>query len=226
MTRFDRSITALLLAVAVPVASAGCSSWSNKARGAVIGAGAGGAIGAAVGSRVGSTAKGAVIGAAVGGAAGAIIGHQMDQQAKELAMEVEGARVERIGEGIVVTFESGILFPYDSDQVLAAGRDNLGNLAESLQKYPKTEVLIVGHTDARGSDDYNQGLSNRRADSAADYLVAQGIARNRIRIEGRGEAEPIATNDTDEGRQLNRRVEIAIFASQALQDEARRQAGN
>ena len=226
MTRFERSVTTLVLAVAVPLASAGCSTWSNKAKGAVIGAGAGGAIGAAVGSRVGSTAKGAVIGAAVGGAAGAVIGHQMDQQAKELALEVEGARVERIGEGIVVTFEDGILYPYDSDVIMQNGRVNLQKLAASLEKYPKTDVLIVGHTDARGSDSYNEGLSQRRAASAANYLAAQGIARSRIRTEGRGEVEPIASNDTDEGRQLNRRVEIAIFASEALQEDAKRQSGS
>ena len=220
----NRRIPALALAVAIPFAGlSGCASMSKTTQGAVIGTAAGAAIGGAVGAKVGSTAKGAVIGAVVGGTAGAIIGNQMDKQAEELAYDIEGARVERIGEGIVVTFEDGILFPYDSDQVLAAGRQNLVELAASLEKYPNTEVLIVGHTDSRGSDAYNAGLSQRRAESAAAYVAAQGIARARIRTEGRGETEPIDTNDTDAGRQLNRRVEIAIFASEEYREQLQQQ---
>jgi len=134
-------------------------------------------------------------------------------------MEIPGARVERVGEGIVVTFDSGLLFAYDSDNIQGNARTNLTNLAESLQKYPKTEVLIVGHTDATGSDTYNQGLSDRRASSSATYLVSQGIERSRIRTAGRGETEPIDTNDTETGRALNRRVEVVIVAGDALKKE-------
>lgn len=201
----------------------GCSTWENmgnRERGAVIGAGAGGVAGGVIGNQVGNTAAGAIIGAAVGGAAGAIIGHQMDQQAEELD-DIAGADVQRVGEGIVVTFDSGILFDFDSDALKANARSNLSELAQSLQRHPDVDVLIVGHTDAVGSDDYNMNLSYRRANSAAQYLQGQGISSGRIETAGRGETEPIASNDTDAGRQENRRVEVAIFASEDLQDEAR-----
>ena len=197
-----------------------CSSMSQTQKGAVIGAAGGGAAGAIIGKKMGSTAKGAIIGAAVGGTAGAIIGSRMDKQAEELAMEIPGARVERAGEGIVVTFDSGLLFAYDSDAVTGAARSNLTNLAESLKKYGDTDVLIVGHTDATGSDTYNQGLSERRASSAARYLVSQGVNNTRMRTTGRGELEPIDSNDTPSGQALNRRVEIVIVAGAALKQDA------
>jgi outer membrane protein OmpA-like peptidoglycan-associated protein len=144
----------------------------------------------------------------------------MDKQAEELAMEIPGARVERVGEGIVVTFDSGLLFAYDSDAITGAARDNLTNLAESLRKYSDTDVLIVGHTDATGSDSYNQGLSERRAASAAAFLASQGVTRTRVQTTGRGETEPIETNDSAEGRTQNRRVEVVIVANQQLRQSA------
>ena len=193
---------------------AACASMSRQEKGAVIGAGAGAAAGAAVGKATGSTARGAIIGAVVGGTAGAIIGHQMDQQAKELADELPNAKIERVGEGLLVTFDSGLMFEFDSDVVKGAAQANLSDLATSVRKYPDTELLIVGHTDAVGSDAYNQDLSLRRARSAQQYLVTQGVPDARVRTDGRGELEPVATNDTDAGRTLNRRVEVAIFASE------------
>lgn len=216
MTKASRA-TAAVLAMAVTLPA--CASLNHTQKGAVIGAAAGGAAGAVIGKQVGSTAKGAIIGAAVGGTAGAIIGARMDRQAKELAMEIPGARVERVGEGIVVTFDSGLLFAYDSDVIQGSARTNLTNLAQSLDKYPKTDVLIVGHTDATGSNSYNQGLSERRAASAAAYITGQGVERARLRTTGRGELEPIASNDTADGRALNRRVEIVIVASDELKKE-------
>jgi outer membrane protein OmpA-like peptidoglycan-associated protein len=192
----------------------GCARMTQTERGAVIGAAGGAAVGAVVGRQIGSTARGAVIGAAVGGAAGAIIGRQMDQQAEELAESIPGATVQRVGEGIVVTFESGLLFPFDSDQLLPAGRENLRNLGQSLQAYPDTEVLIIGHTDSVGTAQYNLGLSERRAGSAANVLSGFGVPRNRIRTMGRGLTEPIADNETEWGRQQNRRVEVVIYASE------------
>lgn len=158
-------------------------------------------------------------GAAIGAAAGAVIGHQMDQQAKELQQNIPGATVSRVGEGIAVTFASGLLFDFDSDIVRADAAQNLRSLAASLEKYPNTDLLIVGHTDAVGTSDYNQALSQRRATAAADYLAAQGVATARLRAVGRGETEPIASNDTEAGRQLNRRVEIAIYASAAARNQ-------
>lgn len=216
MTKAMRT-TAVILAVTTVLPAC---SMSRTQKGAVIGAAAGGAAGAIIGKKVGSTAKGAIIGAAVGGTAGAIIGRRMDKQAEELAMEIPGARVERVGEGIVVTFDSGLLFAYDSDAITGAARENLTNLAESLRKYSDTDVLIVGHTDATGSDSYNQGLSERRAASAAAYLAAQGVTRTRVQTTGRGEQEPIESNETAEGRAQNRRVEVVIVANEQLRQTA------
>ena len=137
----------------------------------------------------------------------------MDQQAKELQQDIPGATVSRVGEGIAVTFASGLLYDFDSDVVRAEAAANLRNLAASLNKYPNTDLLIVGHTDAVGTSEYNQTLSQRRATSAANYLASQGVASTRLQSVGRGETEPIAANDTEAGRQLNRRVEIAIIAN-------------
>jgi outer membrane protein OmpA-like peptidoglycan-associated protein len=200
-----------LLALLV-VGGASCAAWSKKGSGAVIGAAAGAAVGGVVGNQTGSTARGAIIGAVIGGTAGAIIGHQMDQQAKELRLEIPGATIERVGEGIQITFASGLLYDFDSDAIRTEAARNLQNLATSLKKYPNTELLIVGHTDALGSTAYNQDLSSRRANSASWYLGTQGIASTRMRASGRGELEPVATNETEAGRQANRRIEVAIFA--------------
>jgi outer membrane protein OmpA-like peptidoglycan-associated protein len=156
---------AAALLVSGPLA---CSSLNRKETGAIVGAGVGGVVGGAIGKYNGSTAKGAIIGAVVGGAAGAIIGHQMDQQAKELKQNIPGAVVERVGEGIQVTFESGLLFDFDSDVVRGPARSNLTTLSQSLDKYEGSNLLIVGHTDAVGSDDYNAELSERRAAAAAN----------------------------------------------------------
>jgi outer membrane protein OmpA-like peptidoglycan-associated protein len=204
-----RTACTVLLALGV----AACASLSRKEKGAIIGATAGGVAGGVIGNQTGSTTRGAIIGAVVGGTIGAVIGHQMDQQAKELQQEIPGATVARVGEGIAVTFASGLLYDFDSDVVRTEAAQNLRNLAASLNKYPNTDLLIVGHTDAVGTSEYNQGLSQRRASSAASYLAAQGVSAGRLRSVGRGETEPIATNDTEGGRQLNRRVEIAIVAN-------------
>ena len=190
-----------------------CASFNREGKGAVIGAGAGGVVGGVIGNQTGSTTRGAIIGAVVGGAAGAIIGHQMDQQAKELKQNIPGATVARVGEGIAVTFASGLLYDFDSDVIRSDAAQNLRSLASSLEKYPNTDLLIVGHTDAVGTSEYNQALSRRRATAAANYLASQGVSSARLQAVGRGETEPIATNDTEAGRQANRRVEIAIVAN-------------
>jgi outer membrane protein OmpA-like peptidoglycan-associated protein len=222
MTKMLRNSAAVVVMAAT---LGGCSSLNQTQRGAAIGAGAGGAVGAAIGAATGSTARGAIIGAAVGGVAGAVIGAQMDKQREELASDLEGARVERYGEGLLITFASGLLFDFDSSVVRGAARDNLTELAQSLRTYPETEVLIAGHTDSQGSDSYNQGLSERRAAAAKDFLVSQGVASSRIRTTGLGEAEPVASNDTDAGRAQNRRVEVAIFASEEQRQELLRRHG-
>jgi len=217
-----RAALAVLLVVS---GMAGCSSWSKEKKGAIIGAASGGALGAVIGNATGSTARGAIIGAVVGGAAGTIIGHRMDKQAQELQQNIPGAIVRRVGEGIEVTFASGLLFDFDSDRIRGEARRNLDELARSLDKYPDTDLLIVGHTDAVGADQYNMGLSERRADSAARYIESQGV-RTGIRTVGRGKREPVASNESDYGRQKNRRVEVAIYASDALRSQAEREAAS
>jgi len=217
---FNRTVLALALG---SVALGGCASLNKKETGAIIGAGAGAAVGGVIGKNNGSTAKGAIIGAAVGGTIGAVIGHQMDQQAKELKQNIPGATVERVGEGIQVTFESGLLFDFDSDRVKSTAAENLRNLASSFDKYPNTDLLIVGHTDSVGTDSYNQSLSERRAQATASYLATQGVASARLRPVGRGETEPLTSNSTDAGRQQNRRVEVAIYASDAYRNQLRKQ---
>jgi len=216
-----RSTKALLALLALLPLSAGCASLSRKEKGGIIGAGAGAGAGAVVGKLTGSTTRGAIIGAIVGGAAGAIIGHQMDQQAKELAYDIPGATVQRGGEGIAVTFPDGLLFAYDSDVILGGARANLDRFAASMSKYPGTRAMIVGYTDANGTADYNQALSERRAQSAASVLSGQGIDAARLGTVGRGESEPIADNVTDAGRQQNRRVEVAIYADEAFRRQAK-----
>jgi outer membrane protein OmpA-like peptidoglycan-associated protein len=218
MSNLLRSRALIALLVVGSMAASACASLNKKEEGAIIGVTAGAAVGGVIGNQSGSTAKGAIIGAAVGGAAGAIIGHQMDQQAKELSQNIKGATVERVGEGIQVTFASGLLFAFDSDSIQSAAGVNLRELASSLQKYPDSQLLIVGHTDNVGDDSYNQRLSERRANSAAAYLATQGVGRSRLATSGKGEAEPVTTNDSEAGRQKNRRVEVAIYASEAYRN--------
>jgi outer membrane protein OmpA-like peptidoglycan-associated protein len=217
------AVLATGLAALVWAGLPGCASMNKTSKGAIIGATAGGVAGGVIGNQTGSTTRGAIIGAVVGGAAGAIIGHQMDQRAKEIEQNVPGAIVERVGEGIQVTFPSGLLFDFDSDVVRRDAATNLNNLASNLSKYGDSNLMIAGHTDAVGSSEYNQGLSERRAESASRYLAAQGVTRH-IATVGLGEREPVGSNSTEAGRQQNRRIEIAIYASATLQEDARRQA--
>ncbi|MEQ9401543.1 MAG: OmpA family protein [Longimicrobiales bacterium] len=215
---------ALALVAAVGVTS-GCASLNNTEKGAAGGAAVGGVVGGIIGNQTGSTTRGAILGAVLGGAAGAAIGHRMDEQAEELENTLPGATVERVGEGIHVTFDSGLLFDVDSDVLRAPARQNLENLANSLDDYEGSRVLVVGHTDATGADSYNQGLSERRAAAAKAYLLRQGLAGDRVDAMGRGESEPVASNESASGRQENRRVEVAIFASDEMQEEMLRRHG-
>jgi outer membrane protein OmpA-like peptidoglycan-associated protein len=218
-TRSTRISSALFIAATVVLS--GCAGMSQQQKGAVIGATTGAAVGGVIGNQTGSTARGAIIGAVVGGAAGAVIGHQMDQQAKELQQNIPGATIQRVGEGIAVTFASGILFPFNSTEILPDGRTNLQQLASSLEKYPNSDILIVGHTDSVGTEAYNNDLSQRRALAAQSYLQSLGVPATRLQATGRGESEPIQSNDTDAGRAQNRRVEIAIYASEAYRNKVK-----
>jgi outer membrane protein OmpA-like peptidoglycan-associated protein len=218
-TGSSRTLGALFIAGSVVLSA--CAGMSQKQRGAVIGATAGAAVGGVIGNQTGSTARGAIIGAVLGGAAGAVIGHQMDQQAKELEQSIPGATVQRVGEGIAVTFASGILFPFNSTEILPDGRTNLQQLANSLEKYPNSDILIVGHTDSVGTDAYNQDLSQRRALAASSLLQTLGVPASRLHAVGKGESEPIQPNDTEAGRAQNRRVEVAIYASEAYRNQVK-----
>jgi outer membrane protein OmpA-like peptidoglycan-associated protein len=219
LTRVSRG---LVLGTLAAFSLQGCASLSKTEEGAVGGA----AVGAVMGGIIAeNTAKGAVRGAVIGGAAGAGIGRVMDQQAEDLEDNLPGAAVERVGEGIQVTFDSGILFDVDSDALRPEAQSNLRELAVSLGDYEGTSVLVVGHTDATGSDEYNQGLSERRSAAARSFLVSAGLEAGRIEAVGLGETEPVASNESVEGRQENRRVEVAIFASEDLQDEMQRRYG-
>lgn len=193
----------------------GCKA-NNTTKGGAIGAGVGGAIGGVIGSRSDNTAVGAIIGATVGGATGALIGRHMDKQAEELKRDLEGAKVERVGEGIKITFDSGLMFDLDSYRLKPATRDNLTQLSKTLKKYDDTNILIEGHTDNTGTDEYNVDLSEHRAASVADFLRDQGVKNSRLTTQGYGEEQPIASNESAEGRQKNRRVEVAIYANKKM----------
>lgn len=203
----------LTLILAATLMFSSCSNWSKTAKGTVIGSGAGAAAGAVIGKTLGNTAAGAIAGAAVGGTVGAIIGRNMDQKAREMEEELEGVTIQRVEEGIAVSFDSGILFGFDSASLRQESIDNLQKLTRIINRDDDTILLIVGHTDSVGNENYNLDLSERRSQAAANYMVQQGLDRSRVRVEGRGEYEPIADNDTEAGRQENRRVEVAIFAS-------------
>jgi outer membrane protein OmpA-like peptidoglycan-associated protein len=213
------TVLPLILIIAILLGS--CNT-SRTLRGGAIGAGAGGALGGIIGSRSDNTAKGAILGAVIGGAAGALVGNYMDKQAEELRNDLKGATIERIGEGIKITFDSGILFGFDSSTLTSASRENISELAKTLNKYDDTDILIQGHTDSKGSEDYNQKLSEERAGSVTNLLTDLNVARTRITSVGYGETMPVADNATDEGRRLNRRVEIAIYANDKLKRAAKR----
>jgi outer membrane protein OmpA-like peptidoglycan-associated protein len=219
------SVLFMLVAMSMQILI-GCNA-TNTTKGGAIGAGAGGAIGGVIGSRSGNTAVGAIIGATVGGAAGALIGRQMDKQAEELKRDLEGATVERVGEGIKITFNSGLLFNVNSSQLSPTTQQNLRELAATLNKYEDTNILIEGHTDNTGSDDHNQKLSEERAKSVASFLGAQNVKNSRITTTGYGESQPVADNNSDSGRDQNRRVEVAIFANKKMKKWAEKnEAGN
>ena len=170
---------------------------------------------APVGKATGATVRDAIMGAAASGQAATAIARQMDKQAQELSFELPGAIVQRLGAGIVLTLPEGMLFAQDSDELTPSSRDNLRRLASSIEKYPNTRIMIVGHTDTQGGTDRNQSLSERRAQALAGFLEQLGVNRSRMTALGRGDAEPVASNDTDAGRQWNRRIEIAIYADEA-----------
>ncbi len=218
-----KKITILLIITAMLISAIGCASLKKRDKGALIGGSAGAVIGGLIGDKAGNTALGAIIGAAVGGAAGAYIGNYMDKQAAEMERDLEGTTIERVGEGIKITFDSGILFEVDKSALQPAAKTNLEKLAVILNKYNETEILIEGHTDATGSEDHNMDLSIRRAQSVSSQLAMDNVMPTRFNVVGYGETQPVADNTTAEGRKENRRVDIAIFANDKLKGTAEKQ---
>jgi outer membrane protein OmpA-like peptidoglycan-associated protein len=211
----------LLVVVAVSFVFVSCASWRTAVGGA-IGAGAGGAIGGLIGHKLGNTAAGAIIGAAVGGTAGAAIGHYMDKQAAEIQGDIKDATVERVGEGIKITFASGILFDVNKSILTSAATESVNKLAVILNKYPDTKILVEGHTDSTGTHKLNMALSESRATSVMNSIKSSGVDGARITTAGYGPDQPVADNTTVEGRTANRRVEVAIFANNKLIKAAER----
>lgn len=201
-----------------------CESLKNN-RNTAIGTGAGvivgGAIGGLLGKKNNNTAGGIIIGGAVGGVAGGAIGKYMDKQKRELEEKLgNSAEVERVGEGIKVTFDSGLLFAFNSDDLTPAMKTQLTEFAGTLQTYDETYILIDGHTDSKGAEDYNLNLSERRASAVNEYLKSKNVSSTRLGTRGFGELQPVATNNTENGRKQNRRVEVAIWANDDLKKQA------
>ena len=213
------------LVVAFVLFTMGCAEMNRMQKGAAIGAGSGAAVGGLIGYATGATAAGILIGAVVGGAAGAYIGNYMDKQAAEIERDIAGAKVERIGEGIKITFDSNVMFDVNKANVKDGFKTELNELATILNKYDDTNIVLQGHTDSTGAEDYNMQLSEKRAYSVGNYLSTQNINSARYAVEGFGESRPIASNDTAEGRSQNRRVEVAIWASDKLKKVAKEKTG-
>jgi outer membrane protein OmpA-like peptidoglycan-associated protein len=208
-----------------------CESLKNTnktQRGAGIGAGAGALIGAIIGNntKIG-TAGGALIGAAVGGGTGALIGNKMDKQARQIDQALPGADVERVGEGIrLVLNENAVRFDTNKSTLTTQAKLNLDKLVPVFTEYADTNIEIFGYTDSTGSPEYNLTLSQKRAESVKNYLTSKGLLSSRFKTNGLGIANPIATNDTPEGRTQNRRVEFAIMANEKMVQDAKKEAGN
>jgi outer membrane protein OmpA-like peptidoglycan-associated protein len=197
-----------------------CKSLNNTQKATGIGVAAGAGAGALIGGGGKSSVIGALIGAAVGGGAGYLIGSNMDKQAKAIKQAVPDAQVERVGEGINMTFNSGLLFRINSDDLSDSAKYNLGRIATVFNNYPETIILVEGHTDNTGTDAYNIELSKKRAYAVTDYLIAKGVAKDRFVVKWYGKDQPKYPNDTDANRKLNRRVEVGVMANSTLKKEA------
>jgi len=216
----------MILVLSSALLFSSCASFNKTQKGGAIGAVGGGAMGAIIGKVAGNTGLGAIIGAAVGGATGAVIGHKMDKQADEIKKTVPDAKVERVGEGIVVEFSSNVLFGFDSSSLSGDAKVNLDKLVKILNVYPDTDIEVQGHTDSKGSESYNQNLSQSRAGAVSGYLYNNGISNNRIRTKGFGVNVPKYDNNTESGRTQNRRVEFLITANEKMKAEAGKEVGN
>lgn len=228
MKKFNFKGIAAFLALTLVVGCGTVKNANKKQKGAVIGAAGGAVLGGVIGNNVGkgNTALGAILGAVIGGAAGGYIGNRMDRQAEQIEEEIPGAVVTRVGEGINVTFneDAGVYFDTSKSSVKGTSAATLDKLAGIFKEYPSSNILVEGHTDSAGPDDYNMKLSEQRAQAVSRYLIAQGIDANRFTTKWYGENQPKGDNTTKEGKATNRRVELAIVASEELKEEAKEKA--
>ena len=228
-----QKITIIILVISFSFGSllSSCDAAKNTnktQRGAAIGAVAGGLLGAVIGNNLGkggNGALGAVLGGVIGGVAGGVIGNKMDKQAREIQTALPGATVERVGEGIKLTLgENSVRFDTNKSTLTATAKANLDKLVPVFQNYGETNIVIYGYTDSTGTPEHNLTLSEQRAASVMAYLTAKGLNTSRFTKTGMGIADPIATNDTPEGRTQNRRVEFAIVANEKMVDDAKKEA--
>jgi len=227
------SIIALAIVMITGSVFTSCEAVKNTnktQRGAAIGAVGGAVIGGILGNNLGKGGKGAqgaIIGGIIGGVAGGLIGNKMDKQAREIDNALPGAEVVRVGEGIkLVLNENAVRFDTNKSTLTTTARANLDKLVPVFNEYPDTNIIIYGYTDITGSEEYNLKLSQERAASVRNYLVNKGLASSRFSTTGLGIADPIASNDTAEGRSQNRRVEFAITANEKMVEDAKKEAGN
>jgi outer membrane protein OmpA-like peptidoglycan-associated protein len=211
----------------------GCKSVknaNNTQKGVAIGATTGAIIGGILGNNLGkggNTAMGAVLGGVVGGSVGGVIGNKMDKQAREIEEALPGAEVDRVGEGIVLVLgENSVNFDLNKSTLTTAAKANLDKLVPVFQSYADTDIVIYGYTDSTGRVEYNQTLSEQRAASVRSYLTTKGLNGSRIKTKGMGVNDPIATNDTAEGRSKNRRVEFTITANEKMIEDAEKEVKN
>ncbi|MCF1422009.1 OmpA family protein [Mangrovimonas futianensis] len=234
MKTYLKQITTMVIAVSVMFTMTNCESVqnaNNKQKGAAIGAASGAIIGAIIGNNAGKGGNGelgAVIGGVIGGGAGVLIGNKMDKQAQRIEDEIPGAQVERVDNGIVVTFDenSGVYFDTNKYNINSASQVTLDKLSKVLKEYPDTNVLVVGHTDSTGDASYNMTLSKNRANSVRDYFVSQGLSSSRFTTNWFGETQPMYDNGTSEGRSKNRRVNLAILPNEKMVEDAKNESGN
>ena len=222
-------VVSLMLLSTVFTSCEAVKNTNNTQRGAAIGAIGGAVIGGILGNNIGkggNGAMGAVLGGVIGGVAGGVIGNKMDKQAREIETALPGAQVERVGEGIkLVLGENSVRFDTNKSTLTATAKANLDKLVPVFKSYADTDIVIYGYTDSTGSAEYNLNLSQQRANSVEKYLESKGLNMARFKMVGMGIADPIATNDTPEGRSQNRRVEFAITANEKMVQDAQKEAG-
>lgn len=208
----------LTILIVFSVLLSGCKTMNKQQKGTAIGATGGAALGAVVTK---GSIWGILAGAAIGGTAGNLIGKKMDKQAKDLKQAIPTAQVERVNEGINVTFESGLMFPINSYAISESYKSDLTSAAEVFNKYPETNIVIEGHTDDTGSDEINMTLSQKRAEAVRDFFISKGVDANRLQAKWYGETQPKYPNTDEENRKKNRRVELAVVANEKMKQEAK-----